>query len=166
MKRIALAFAASLTALPMFARAAEPLAAPAAPTKSPVEIQTITVSEVKGDHAVLNVRWKYIEQENLPRPRELAIIAVLQGLHGETFTAKKTVPVPASGPIPVSAAVPLDGFTIALGATPDGFIAFEPPATVGVLPKIPGISDGTSNILDGTSNTLTAKKTVTLRLAP
>jgi hypothetical protein len=158
MKRIALALTTVLLALPTFAAAVEPTS-PAAPAKSPVEIQTVSVAELATDRLVLGVGWKYVEQENLPRPKELSIIAVLQGVHGDKLTAKLSVPVPASGPIPLSAKITVPH----QGAVAGGQ---DVAVTVSVLPRIAGISDGTSNIVDGTSNTLLAKKTATLHLAP
>jgi hypothetical protein len=154
MKRTALTLVALSFALPAFAALADP---PSAPTKSPVEIQSVAVSELTSAKAVFTLRWKYVEQESLARPKELSIIAILVGAHGAKLTGKLVVPVPASGPIPTSAAVavPHDG---ALAAGQDVEV------TVSVLPRIAGISDGTSNIVDGTSNTLTAKKTSSLRL--
>jgi hypothetical protein len=157
MNRPALAFAALLLVLPTLAAAAAPVPAPTAPTKSPVEIQSVSVSDLRANRLVLTVRWKYVEQENLARPKELSIIAVLVGVHGEKLTSKLLVPVPASGPIPLSAGIPL-AHEGALEAGQDVSV------TVSVLPKIAGISDGTSNIIDGTSNTLTAKKTSAVHL--
>ena len=158
MKRTALALASLLLALPALPARAE-TASPAAPAKSPVEIQTVSVSDLAADRLVLNVSWKYVEQENLPRPKELSIIAVLQGVHGANLTSKLTVPVPASGPIPLSAKITIPHQS-AVAAGQDVAV------TVSVLPRIAGISDGSSNIVDGTSNTLLAKKTATLHLAP
>lgn len=95
------AFAAALLARPL---AAAPVPGDGS-VKARVELQDVKVGASKAGALALELSWKYVEQDNLARPKELSIIAILIGVRGKEYRATRTVPVPKTGPLPTSARV-------------------------------------------------------------
>ena len=95
------AFAAALLARPL---AAAPVPGDGT-VKARIELQDAKVAASKAGSVTLELAWKYVEQDNLVRPKELSIIAILIGARGKEYRVTRTVAVPKTGPLPASARV-------------------------------------------------------------
>lgn len=139
------AFAATLLAGPL---AAAPVPGDGA-VKTRVELQDVKVGASKAGSLTLELAWKYVEQDNLARPKELSIIAILIGAKGKEYRAARTVPVPKTGPLPTSARVVINHEEQLAG----------PPLRAKVTLA--------ARITDGTSNTFApVTRELDVRLAP
>lgn len=132
---------------------AQPLAATPAPgdgtVKSKLELQDVKVGPSKVGSLTLELAWKYVEQDNLARPKELSIIAILIGARGKEYRATRTVPVPKTGPLPTSARVVINHEEQLTGAPLRAKVTL------------------TARITDGTSNTFApVTRELEVRLAP
>ncbi len=150
MKRTILALNAVLLVVCGLAVAAEAATPPPPPR---IEIGSVRVVEARGKQLTLDMTWSYIEQDNMARqrPSEFNIIAILIGLRSEPFTVKLTVPVPAKGPIPLTARVVVNHEEQIVSPRD-----FKANLTV----------EGKIQITDGTSNVVVGRKEAALRVEP
>jgi hypothetical protein len=118
---------------------APPLAAAPVPgdgsVKPRLELQDVKVGASRAGSVTLELAWTYVEQDNLVRPKELSIIAVLIGVRGKEYRGTRKVPVPKTGPLPTSARVVINHEEQLSG----------PPLRAKVT--LTGITDGTSNTI-------------------